>query len=64
MSPYIAEEAMRCEMAKVTRDFVSLADFLKRLRAAGYTNREIIDHGGIVWKREKQRQQLMNARTI
>jgi hypothetical protein len=62
MSPFIAEEALRCEMAKVVRDFGSLADFIKRLRAAGYTDREIIEHGCDVWKREKKRQQIMNAR--
>lgn len=62
MSPFIAQEAFRVEMARVIRDFQTLVDFVRKLRAAGYTDGEICEHGGDVWKREKSRQQIMKGR--
>jgi sugar phosphate isomerase/epimerase len=62
MSPYIAREAMLCEMAKIIRDFETLPEFVQKLRAAGYTDIEIIEHGGDVWLREKARQAIIKAR--
>jgi hypothetical protein len=62
MTPFIATESLRIEMAKHVHDFVNLVDFVRRLRAAGYTDREIIDHGGDIWKRERLRQKLQLAR--
>lgn len=64
MTPWLAHESLIVEMAKAVRDFSDLKDFVHRLRAAGYSDREIIDNGGSVWERERERQRLKLARAV
>lgn len=59
MSPYIARQSVVIEMGKEVRDFIDLRDFVRRLRAAGYSDRDIIEYGYDVWRGEKSRRRAM-----
>jgi len=59
MTPMLAKEAMLCDMAKAVRGYANLTDLVHRLRAAGYTDRQIIDNGKEIVTREKTRKEVM-----
>ena len=62
MTPWQMLESYLVEMARVVRDFSDLRDFVTRLRSAGYTDTDICKHGWEVWKRERARQKINQAR--
>lgn len=62
MTPYVAREALICEMSKVIRDFQTPEQAVAALLTAGYSHVQIMELSGEAVRRELLRRRLQRAR--